>query len=155
MMRRPLYIILGALVSVLCLTSCKENYYIENDLHGVWQITSVERLSTGDINPTKGELFFMFQRTMAALCENYINTPEGISRVIAQFDPIEPDSIRMGNFRVYSTGEGNNINLETKVSISSLNKFGIYQDNTTFHLQQSKQKMTLTSDSARIELRKY
>lgn len=154
MMRKSIYI-LGALVSLLSMASCKKHYYIENDLHGVWQITSVEKLSTGEVNPTKGELFFMFQRTMVALCENYIDIPESMARVIAQFDLIEPDSIGMGDFRVYTTGEGDYINQETKVSISSLNKFGIYQDYTMFHLQQSKQKMTLTSDSARIVLRKY
>ena len=153
-MKRYLYIIVGVLTTLLCTTSCKDNYYIENELHGVWQITSVEKFSTNEITETQGNLYYMFQRSMVMLCHKY-ETPESMSRVIAHFDLIEPDSIGMGNFRVYTTGEGNNINNETKVSVKSLNKFGIFQEYTTFHLQQSKQKMTLTSDSARIELRKY
>lgn len=153
-MKQQLHIILGILVTLLCTTSCKDNYYIENDLHGVWQVTLIENLSKNETTEVRGDLYYMFQRTMVMLCQNH-KTPESMSRVIAQFDFIEPDSIGMGNFRVYTTGEGNNINNETKVLVSSLNKFGIYQDYTTFHLQQSKQKMTLTSNCARIELRKY
>ena len=83
------------------------------------------------------------------------NTTENMARYIAHFDLSESDSIGMGDFRYYTTGEGNLINRETKVPLWSLKKFGIYQEYTTFHLQQSKQRMTLTSDKARIELRKY
>lgn len=153
-MKKNQYLIAGALITLLCATSCKDNYYIENDLHGVWQITSIENLSTNEITEAQGDLYYMFQRTMVMLCHKY-QTPETMSRVIAHFDFIEPDSIGMGDFRVYTTGEGNNVNDEVKVSVSSLNKFGIFQNYTTFHLQQSKQKMTLTSDYSRIELRKY
>ena len=153
-MKRYLYMVVGVLTTLLCATSCEDNYYIENDLHGVWQVTSIENLSTNEITEIPGDLYYMFQRTMVMLCQNY-ETPESMSRVIAHFDFIEPDSIGMGGFRVYTTGEGANIHKENKVTIKSLNKFGIYQDYTTFHLVQSKQRMTLTSDSARIELRKY
>ena len=97
----------------------------------------------------------MFQRTMVLLYYKRPNTSEDMARYIAHFDLSESDSIGMGDFRIYTTGEGNLINRETKVPLGSLKKFGIYQEYTTFHLQQSKQRMTLTSDKARIELRKY
>ena len=146
---------LTILLSTLCLASCRDNYYVENELHGVWQVTSIEDLTTEEVTEAQGELYYMFQRTMVALYYKLPNTTENMARYIAHFDLSESDSIGMGDFRYYTTGEGNLINRETKVPLGSLKKFGIYQEYTTFHLQQSKQRMTLTSDKARIELRKY
>ena len=143
------------LIGMLCLTSCKDSYYIENDLHGIWQVISIDRFSTDEIIEPQGALYYLFQRTMVSLCYNDIAIPERVSNVIAHFDMIAPDSIGMGGFRVCTTGEGDYINLEVKVSVSSLNKFGIYQNYTKFHLQQSRQKLIFTSDSARVVLRKY
>jgi hypothetical protein len=121
----------------------------------MWQVTSIENLTTGDISKANGELYYMFQRTTVVLYYKRPDTTEGMARYITHFDLTEPDSIGMGPFRYYSTGEGNLASQEKIVPLGSLNKFGIYQDYTTFSLQQSKQKMTLTSDYARIELRKY
>lgn len=151
-MRRLIYL-LSILLLALNITSCKDNYFIENDLHGVWQVTSVERLSTGEVTKSAGDLYYMFQRSMVSLGYNdYF--PESMSSYIAHFDLLG-DSIGMGIFRIYSTGEGNNIGREVEVPLSSLHKFGIYEDYTMFHLQQSRQEMELVSDSARIVLRKY
>ena len=152
---RILQHILTILLATLCLSSCRDNYYIENELHGVWQVTSVEDLATEEVTEAQGELYYMFQRTMVLLYYKRPNTSEDMARYIAHFDLSNSNSISMGDFRIYTTGEGNLINGETKVPQGNLKKFGIYQDYTTFHLQQSKQKMTLTSDKARIELRKY
>jgi hypothetical protein len=80
--------------------------------------------------------------------------PESMPSYISHFNLVG-DSIEMGIFRYYSTGEGNNIDREVEVPLSSLHKFGIYKDYTMFHLQQSKRNLILTSDSACIVLRKY
>ena len=154
MMNYRLYI-LGVLLAILSFISCKDNYYIENDLHGMWQITSIQKSSTGEVVKPKGTLYYLFQRSMVSLCYNYLNVPERIDCYIAHFDFIESDSIRMGQFRVSTTGEGDNVNKEEIVGVESLYKFGIHQDYTIFHMGLSKQSLILTSDSARIVLRKY
>ena len=154
MMNYRLYI-LGVLLAILSFISCKDNYYIENDLHGMWQVTSIYDFSTDEtINP-KGTLYYLFQRSMVSLCYNHLDIPERIDEFIAHFDLMGSDSIGMGDFRYSTSGEGDKVNKETKVPISSLIRFGIYQDYTIFHMQQSKKKMVLTSDSACIVLRKY
>ena len=146
--------ILGILITMLLsFTSCEDCYYVENGLHGMWQVLSVERLATGEKNMGQGKLYYMFQRTMVSLGYND-SLPESMPSYIAHFDVVE-DSIGMGIFRHYSTGEGNNIDREVKVSLSSLRKFGIYEDFTMFHVERSKRKLILTSDSAHIVLRKY
>ena len=61
----------------------------------------------------------------------------------------------MGDFRHYSTGEGYKIDKEKKVPLPSLRKFGLFQDYTMFYIEQSSHKLILTSDSARIIMRKY
>lgn len=153
-MKDRLYV-LCIFIAMLCFTSCKDNYYIENDLHGIWQVTSIERKMTNEIIEPHGTIYYLFQRSMVSLCYNYLDIPERFSNVIAHFELISPDSIGMGGFRVYTTGEGDNVNQEVEVSISSLNDWGIYQDYTIFHMQQYRQKMIFTSDSACIIMRKY
>lgn len=148
-------LILGVIAILVSITSCRNNYYVENELHGIWQVISIEEKATNQIIEPQGTLYYQFQRTLVSLCYNYLDVPEKLTNVIAHFDRISPDSIGMGDFRVSTTGEGDNVNKEIKVSVSSLSKFGIYQDYTVFHLLQSKQKMILSSDSARIILRRY
>lgn len=149
------WLILGLLIALLCATSCKDNYYIENNLHGVWQVVSVDNYSTDVITYPQGTLYYMFQRSIVALCYKHLDIPERMERNIAHFDMVTSDSIGMGDFRAYTTGEGNLVNNEEKVSVSSLRKYGIFEDYTLFHMQLSKDKMMLTSDSACIILRKY
>ena len=153
-MKRLLYF-LGVLVLTLNAISCKDHYYIENDLHGVWQVTSIEKLSTGEVTEPAGDLYYMFQRSMVMLGRRSLTVPESMVRYIAHFDFVGSDSLGMGDFRHYSTGEGNQIDKEEKVPLPSLRKFGLFQDYTTFYMEQSSHKLILTSDSARIELRKY
>lgn len=154
-MKSQLYHILNVITIVLCLTSCKDNYYIENNLHGLWQIISVEKLATNEVIEAQGELYYAFQRNMVALCHKQINVPEVIERYIAHFDLFETDSVGMGDFRFSTSGEGDKNNQETKVPLDYLHRFGLYQDYTIFHMQQLKGKMILTSDSACIVLRMY
>ena len=139
----------------LNIISCKDNYFVENDLHGMWQVTSVERLSTGEVTEAVGDLYYMFQRSMVMLGYKHLGVPESMTRYITHFDLVGVDSIGMGYFRNYSTGEGNNVDREDVVPLDCVYKFGIYEDYTKFHIELLKQKLILVSDSARIELRKY
>lgn len=154
-MKSRLYYILSVVVIVLCLTSCKDNYYIESKLHGLWQMVSIESLTTNEVIEARGEFYYAFQRSVVALCYKELNVPETIERYIAHFDLFETDSVGMGDFRKNTSGEGDKNNLETKVPLEYLHKFGLYQDYTIFHMQQSKQRLILSSDSVRILLRKY
>lgn len=147
--------ILSILAILLIFNSCGESYYIENNLHGMWQVVLIEKKSTSKVSEAKGELYYMFQRSMVQLCYKDHNVPEAMTRYIAHFDIIASDSIKMGGFRIHSTGEGEQMNKEKEVAVESLRKFGLYQDYTTFYMEQSKQKLILTSDSALIELRRY
>ena len=140
---------------MLCIISCGNHYYIENDLHGMWQVTSIENILTGEVSDGKGELYYMFQRSMVLLYYKQQYANGGNERYISHIDIVEDDSIGMGYFRVYTTGEGDFVNQEVKASLDSLRKFGLFNDYTTFRMNQSKQKLLLTSDSARIVLRRY
>lgn len=153
---RSLYeYMLTGLIFMLTLTSCKDNYFIENELHGMWQVISVENLFTGDVAEVKGNLYYSFQRTMVMLSDVDLDMPNNLKRYIAHFDLAEADSIGMGDFRYRTTGEGNFVQQEKKIPLEFLHKFGIYQDYTMFHMEQSKKELILTSDSACIVLRKY
>lgn len=145
----------GLLIPMLCFTSCRDCYYIENELHGMWQVTSVERFSTGEVTDAQGKLYYSFQRTMVMLSDVDFENANKLKRYIAHFDLMESDSIGMGDFRKRTTGEGDFVNQETKIPLEYLHKFGIYQDYTSFRMEQSRQKLILTSDSACVILRKY
>lgn len=151
---RKLYVY-GILAFMLTIASCKDNYYIENDLHGMWQVISVEDLSTGDVAEVKGELYYSFQRTMVMLSDVDLEMPSNLTRYIAHFDFVGSDSIGMGGFRNRTTGEGSFVNAETMIPLERLRKFGIHKDYTMFHMSQSRKDLILTSDSASIVLRKY
>lgn len=154
-MRPSLYSLGILLVTTLCISSCRDNYYIENDMHGMWQVMSVERFSTGEVTESQGKLYYSFQRTMVMLSDIDLEIPNRLKRYIAHFDLVAPDSIGMGYFRIRTTGEGDLVEQEDTVELETLNKFGIYQNYTTFHMAQNKQKLVLTSDSACLVLRKY
>jgi hypothetical protein len=118
-------------------------------------VRSIERFSTGEKTEPQGTLYYLFQRSMVSLCYNYLNIPEKLTNFIAHFEQIAPDSIGMGNFRKSTSGEGDKVNREDVVPVSSLNKFGIYQDYEIFHVELSKEKLVFTSDSVRIVFRMY
>lgn len=147
--------ILGVLTSVFCIISCEDNYYIENDLHGMWQVTSVEKITGGESTEYSGLLYYSFQRNIVMLSYNHSNAPENMTRYIAPFELIGIDSMGVGEFRYYTTGEGDYVNQELQVPLDSLIKFGICQPYTSFQMKLSKHKLILTSDSACITLRKY
>ena len=142
--------ILTTFIVLLCHTSCQKYSYIENELHGLWQITSVEDKTTGEITKAQGELYYSFQRNMVIVGYNSPNKPTGqmLTQYISDF-LLEADSIQINNFRIY-------LEYEKKAPLQALKKFGIHDEHTTFHVDQSKKGfMTLESDKAQISLRKY
>ena len=152
---KTLRIILNILSISLCVVSCEGNYYIENDLHGMWQVMSVERHSTDEVIKSHGDLYYMFQRSMVFLYYKPPQTHIDKARYIAHFDIVSPDSIGMGDFRYYTTGEGDFVNDEDKIPLNNLYKFGIFQNYTMFQMRHSRQELVLNSDSACVIMRKY
>jgi hypothetical protein len=140
---------------MFCGVSCRDCYYVENNLHGIWQVVSIERFPSNEVIETEGNLYYMFQRSMIALSYKNLDVPESIDRYMAHFDFITSDSIGMGYFRIGTSGESGKGADELYVPLAELRPFGLYQSYTEFHLQRQKQKMILTSDSASIILRKY
>ena len=134
----------------MLLTSCQEYSYIENELHGFWQVTQVENTLTGESSETKGDLYYSFQRSMVMLNYKSPTKPSGMmmTQYLTTFD-LSTDSITMGDFRI-------NMEYDKKVDLEALHKFGIYDEYTTFAWNIEKnQTLILTSDKARITLRKY
>lgn len=138
-------------VLVLGLTFCScESYLINGDLDGLWQVQTVEHLETGNVTECNNEYFYAFQRHIVQLTKHVSYGMGGLeSQYHAGFEWGQ-DSIEMGDFRVYDL-----YGCKQKAPASELKNFGLYHDYTTFHMQLSKQKLILTSDSARIVLRKY
>lgn len=150
-MRRLIHI----LFVLLCLSSCKDCYYVENDLHGIWQVMSIEKFPEGKVTEARGQLYYMFQRTMVQLGYKPLNSSKSMKHYISHIDFIGQESLGMGGFRARTTGEGDYVNKESKIPLDSLRRFGLYNDYTTFYMEQSKQNLILISDSARIVLRRY
>ena len=135
---------------MLIFTSC-ESYLINGDLDGFWQVQEIEWLETGDVVQCNNEAFYAFQRHIVQLTQ-YPSTHvmgQMSTRYHASFD-WQGDSISMGDFREYDL-DGS----KKKTPLSELKKFGLCQEYTTFHILLSPKKLTLTSDSTRISLRKY
>lgn len=143
------------LITLFGIISCKDCYYVENDLHGIWQVVSIDRFSSNKVIEPKGDLYYMFQRNMVALCRKNQAIPESIERYMAHFDLITSDSIGMGHFRIGTSGESGKVAQEQYVSLPEIQPFGLYQSYTVFHMQLQRNKMILTSDSASVVLRKY
>ena len=146
---KKLYTIFTASI-VMLLTSCQEYSYIENELHGFWQVTRVENILTGESTEAQADLYYSFQRSMVMLNYKSPTKPSGqmMTQYITTFD-LSADSITMGDFRI-------NMEYDKKVAIEALYKFGIYDEYTTFAWDiEKKHTLILTSDKARITLRKY
>ena len=87
---------------VLCHVACQENYYIENELHGLWQVTRVEDKTTGESTEAQGELYYSFQRNMVILGYNAPDKPTGLmmTQYASEFY-LNSDSLEIGDFRIY------------------------------------------------------
>lgn len=141
---------LFALTLLLSYTSCQEHSYIENDLHGLWQVTTVEDKTTGALTQAQGELYYSFQRNMVIVGYKSPNKPVGtmMTQYISDFY-LSEDSIEISPFRIY-------LEYDKKAPLEALKKFGIHDEHTTFAIDRpNKEGMILESEKARITLRKY
>lgn len=137
-------------MATFAIVSC-ESYLINGDLDGFWQVQAIEKLETGEITSCNNEVFYAFQRHLVQLTQVNESHVMGQmeARYHANFDWIN-DSISMGDFREYDL-----YGSKKEVPLSELKRFGFFQSHTTFHMQLSKKQLILTSDSARIIMRKY
>lgn len=131
-------------------TSCQEYSYVENELHGLWQITTVEDKTTAEVSNPKGDLYYSFQRNMVVVSYNSPTKPTG--QMMTQYNSdflLEGDSIHINDFRLYQE-------YGKKAPLQALKKFGIHGEHTTFHIERPNRKsMILDSEQARVTLLKY
>ena len=134
--------ILPTILALLC-CACQKYSYKETELHGMWQVISVEDKTTGELVETDGERYYIFQRHMAQVGYLAPNTgSSGSMRKYACEFSIENDSIYMGKFHTAPS--------------TFLQQFGIYDEFTTFAIDKEKRnKLIFTSDKASISMRKY
>lgn len=136
----------------IVLTTACESYLMNGDLDGLWQVRSVERFSADTITTNDGELFMSFQQYTVLLSYNYPDKLTGslMANYLSLFEHTG-DYITMGYFRDFNLHNSHN-----KVPLDRLERFGIFQDTTTFYIESLNHKsLILTSDSARIVFRKY
>lgn len=150
-MQRNIHTIVLIAVLLLANIACQKNSYVENEIHGFWQVNTIEELTTNNITQAKGNLYFSFQRNTVILGHRTESKPLGLAlteQYISEFD-LTNDSIRMGDFRIY-------MEYENKATLQDLCKFGIYDEYTTFHIERpTKNSIILSSKKARITMRKY
>lgn len=143
------FILFFVFITILC-SACQEYSYKETELHGIWQVQSVENMTTGEFVEVEGERYFIFQRHM--VCVGYVtpNMPsDGVmTKYLSEFT-LSDNTINMGAFR-YTWDNGK------KVSLQELQKFGIYDELTTFSIEHEKRNLLIfTSDKACITMRRY
>lgn len=134
--------ILLTILALLC-CACQKYSYKETELHGIWQVQSVENKMTGEFVEVEGERYYIFQRHMAQVGYLPPNTSSDGSmiRYSCEFN-ITNDSISMGKF--YSA------------TPEFLERFGIYDEPSTFAIEHEKRnKLIFTSDKACITMRRY
>ena len=150
-MQRNIHTIVLIAVLLLANIACQKNSYVENEIHGFWQVHTIEELTTNNITQAKGNLYFSFQRNTVILGHRTESKPLGLAlteQYISEFD-LTNDSIRMGDFRIY-------MEYENKATLQDLYKFGIYDEYTTFYIESpTKNSIILSSKKARITMRKY
>lgn len=138
------------IIITLLHTSCQEYSYIENDLHGLWQVTTVEDKATAEVTEVHGDLYYSFQRNMVVVSYNSPTKPTG--QMMTQYTSdflLEGDSIHINDFRLYQE-------YDKRAPLQALKKFGIHGERTSFHIERPDRKsMSLDSEQARVTLLKY
>lgn len=146
------YIYKVCAIAAIALTCSCESYLVNGNLDGLWQVQAIENKQTDEIIDCKGEIYYAFQRNLIQLGYKYPNKPIGhvMHHYISSFENLG-DSLYIEEFHYQYTDSTGPVN-----NISTLNKFGIYDRATTFHIEEfSKSSLTLTSDKARITMQKY
>ncbi len=143
-MRRFLIYILGV---VLLTTACEFHTSDNGDLDGFWQLSSVDTLATGGSTDLRYEqLSWSFQGRLVELCDIL---QEG--DIVGRFQH-EENQLTLSDF-YFSIRDSGDIKL---VDPTPLRRYGVSRLQQTFQvLQLNSSRMTLQSDSLRLNLRRY
>ena len=150
-MQRRIYNIL-ALAIIIAFTAC-DNYLINGQLDGIWQLQTIERNNPDTIIRNKGDLFYSFQRH-TILIGDY-NEPNDIIGQLKneQYDCLFErigDSIMMEEFQRYY------IENNDTPSLTTLKRFGLYEKKNAFNIEEiTIKRLVLRSDSALLTMRRY
>lgn len=138
------------IIAVALMSSC-ESYLVNGELDGFWQVQSIENKLTDETTDCEGDIYYSFQRDLVLLTYKSPHRPIGqIKEHYIAYFAHQEDSISMTDFRIYLDKEA------TQAPLHSLEKFGLYDLFTTFHIEQlTKEALTLSSDKACITMRKY
>ncbi len=149
-MKSQRYRLIILLIATLITSSC-ENYLINGDLDGFWQVKSIENKQVGDTTYCNGEFYYSFQRELVLVSYVSPDIPTGqIKENYIAYFTHENDSIAMTDFRIYLDREG------TQAPLSKLEKFGIYDTYSNFYVEKlNKKNLILSSDMSRIVLQKH
>ena len=142
--------ILILFLATLFYTSCQKYSYIETELHGLWQVISVEDKTTNETTEAQGELYYSFQRNMVIVGYNSPNKPTGtmMTQYISDFY-LNNDTIQISNFRVFEE-------YDKKAPLQALKRFGIHDEQTVFAIEHPRKDiMALKSAKARVTMRRY
>ena len=150
-MKKHIYKIL-ILILFASFAAC-DNYLINGQLDGMWQLQTIERQVPDTIIRNEGDLFYSFQRH-TVLVGDYNNPNELIGHLKnEQYDCMFEcigDSIIMDEFHLYYKRE--HLSYDT----TRLKRFGLYEKKNSFHIEKLTSKhLMLRSDSALLTLRKY
>ena len=150
-MKRRFYHILTFII-ISSFTAC-DNYLINGQLDGIWQLQTIERNNPDTIISNEGDLFYSFQRH-TVLVGDYINPGEHVGQLkTEQYDCLFErigDSIMMQEFQLYYMRENQ------PYDTTKLKKFGLYEKKNAFRIEELTIKcLRLRSDSALLTMRKY
>lgn len=139
-----------AIACTILVTSC-ESYQIHGDLDGFWQVQTIENKLTNTTTDCKGDIYYSFQRDLVLLTYKSPSRPTGqIKEHYVAYFSHDNDSIAMTDFRIYLDKDA------TQAPLSSLEKFGLHDLYTTFHVEElNKKTLILNSEKARLSMRKY
>ena len=150
-MKRRFYHILTFII-ISSFTAC-DNYIINGQLDGIWQLQTIERNNPDTIISNEGDLFYSFQRH-TVLVGDYINPGEHVGQLkTEQYDCLFErigDSIMMQEFQLYYMRENQ------PYDTTKLKKFGLYEKKNAFRIEElTIKRLRLRSDSALLTMRKY
>ena len=139
-----------ALIIATLAISC-ENYLVNGDLDGFWQVQEIEEKATGNVTRCNGDIYYSFQQELVLVSYVSPDIPTGQMKenYIAYFT-YGNDSIAMTDFRIYLDGDGK------QAPLTELAKFGLYDTYNRFLVEKlNKKSLILNSEKSRIVLRKY
>ena len=148
-MKRKIYRLMALIIATLAI-SC-ENYLVNGDLDGFWQVQEIEEKATGNVTRCNGDIYYSFQQELVLISYVSPDIPTGQMKenYIAYFT-YGNDSIAMTDFRIYLDADGK------QAPLTELLKFGLYDIYNRFLVEKlNKKSLILNSEKSRIVFRKY